>query len=164
VPSIATVVLWLARLWFSIVDRVSLTDSDGVVVVAVDRQEQREIVEAINAMALGVYGLPFPVGVGSPAYPEAAIGVMRAELAPHAVRVLAFGNRLVDAAEGLRLGVVDEIVEPDAVLPRAIEVARQLATFPSSAYARTKHDPRGHTLQPLRAPAANDPLLVQSVG
>ena len=231
-------------------ERVSLTDSDGIVVLAVDRppanaldlellrdlvatvhrvevdppsalvltgrdgffsagadlkavpsyglEERRQMVEAINAMALGVYGLPFPVvgaisghaiagglvlalcadlrvassagryglteiKVGVP-YPQAAIGVVRAELAPHAARVLALGNQLVDAGECLRLGVFDEIVEPHLVLPRAIELARELATFPSSTYARTKRDLRSHTLELLRAAAADDPLLVQRVG
>src|SRR5262249_33958240 len=42
----------------------------------------------------GRYGLT-EVKVGVP-YPQAAIGVVRAELAPHAARVLAFGNELVD--------------------------------------------------------------------
>jgi enoyl-CoA hydratase len=92
-------------------------------------EQQRQMVVGINAMALGVYGLPFPVvgaitghaiagglvlalcadlrvassagryglteiKVGVP-YPQAAIGVIRAELAPHAARLLAFGNQLV---------------------------------------------------------------------
>jgi enoyl-CoA hydratase len=240
----------IVALGFSIVDRVSLIDADGVVVLAVDRPpanaldvellmdlvaavqrvavdppralvlrgrdgffsagadlkvvpsygpaEQRQMVEGINAMALGIYGLPCPV-VGAVtghaiagglvlalctdlrvassagrygltevkvgvAYPQAPIGIVRAELAPHARRVLALGNQLVDAAECLRLGVFDEIVEPEAVLPRALELARELATYPSGTYARTKHDLRGHTLERLRAAAADDPLRDQWVG
>ena len=34
----------------------------------------------------------------------------------------------VDAPEALRIGLVDEVLEPDALLPRAIELASQLAT------------------------------------
>ena len=34
----------------------------------------------------------------------------------------------VDAAEALRIGLVDEVLEPDALLPRAIALAEQLAT------------------------------------
>jgi enoyl-CoA hydratase len=155
--------------------------------------EQREMVDGINAMALGVYGLPCPVvgaitghaiagglvlalcadlrvasnagsygltevKVGVP-YPQAAIGVVRAELAPHAARSLAFGNRLVDADECRRLGVFDEVVAPAAVVPRALEIARELASFPAEAYARTKRDLRGSTLDALGAAAADDPLL-----
>src|SRR5258705_907212 len=89
--------------------------------------EQRGMVDAINRMALSVYGLPCPVvcavtghaiaggmvlalcgdhrvastegrygltevKVGVP-YPQAAIGVVRAELPAPAARVLALGNR-----------------------------------------------------------------------
>lgn len=108
----------------------------------------------------GRYGLTeIKVGV---AYPQAAIGVVRAELAPHAARLLALGNQLVDAAECRRLGIFDEVVAPDSVLPRALEIARGLAAYPAETYARTKRDLRGPTLEALRAAAADDPLLVQS--
>jgi enoyl-CoA hydratase len=155
--------------------------------------EQRRMVEAINAMALGVYGLPCPVvcaitghaiaggmvlalcgdhrvaategrygltevKVGVP-YPQAAIGVVRAELAAPAARVLALGNRLVDAAECVRLGAFDEALAPSAVLDRAIAVARELAAMPAQVYARTKAELRGATLATLRISAERDPLL-----
>jgi enoyl-CoA hydratase len=155
-------------------------------------EERREMVAAVNAMALGIYGLPCPV-VGAItghaiagglvlaactdiriasargryglteikvgiAYPKAAIGVMRAELSPHAARVLALGNQLVDAAEAHRLGVFDQIAEPDDVLPRSLEIARELATYSPEMYARTKRDLRAETLDALRAAAADDPL------
>ncbi len=160
--------------------------------------EQRQMVESINAMALGVYELPCPVigaitghaiagglvlalctdirvassagrygltevKVGVP-YPQAAIGVVAAELAPHAARRLALGNELIDAAECLRLGVFDEIAEPDAVLPRALELAVSLAALPTDVYARTKRELRGATTERLRAAAAEDPLLARWVG
>jgi len=160
--------------------------------------EQRAMVDAINRMALGVYGLPCPVvcavtghaiaggmvlalcgdhrvastegrygltevKVGVP-YPQAAIGVVRAELPAPAARVLALGNRLVDAAECLRLGAFDETVAPDAVLGRALEVARELAAMPAEVYARTKGELRGATLATLRINAERDPLLDAWVG
>ncbi len=159
--------------------------------------EQRQMIEDINAMALGVYELPCPVvgaitghaiagglvlalctdirvassagrygltevKVGVP-YPQAALGVVAAELAPHAARMLAFANRLVDAEECLRLGVFDEICDPDDVLPRALERAVELAAFPSEVYARTKRDLRGATTARLRTAAAQDPLLARWV-
>src|SRR5436853_793538 len=52
----------------------------------------------------GRYGLT-EVKVGVP-YPQGAIGVVAAELAPHAARRLAFGNGLLGADECLRLGVL----------------------------------------------------------
>jgi enoyl-CoA hydratase len=159
--------------------------------------EQRRMVEGINAMALSLYGLQCPVvgaitghaiagglvlalctdlriasnsgryglteiKVGVP-YPQAAIGIVRAELAPHAARVLAFGNQLVDGAECLRLGVFDEVLDPGAVVARAFEVASELGSFDLAAYRRTKHDLRGETLERLRVAAADDPLLARWV-
>ncbi len=161
-------------------------------------EEQRQMVASINAMALGVYGLPCPVvgavtghaiagglvlalctdvriassagrygltevKVGVP-YPQAAIGVVAAELAPHAARVLALGNELIDADECLRLGVFDEVLEPDHVLPRALELATKLAAFPPDVYARTKRELRGANVERLRAAAAEDPLVARWVG
>src|SRR6478735_8322216 len=107
----------------------------------------------------GRYGLT-EISVGVP-YPQAAIGVVAAELAPHAARALAFGNQLVDADECPRLGVFDEALPGDAVLDRALQVASELAAFPAEVYARTKRDLRGETAARLRAAAADDPLLAR---
>ena len=160
--------------------------------------EQRGMVEGINRMALGVYGLPCPVvcavtghaiaggmvlalcgdhrvasttgrygltevKVGVP-YPQAAIGVVRAELAAPAARILALGNRLVDAGECVRLGAFDEAHAPGEVLDRALAVARELAAMPADVYARTKGELRGATLAQLRISAERDPLLDAWVG
>jgi enoyl-CoA hydratase len=159
--------------------------------------DQREMVQSINAMALGAYELPCPVvgaitghaiagglvlalctdirvassagrygltevKVGVP-YPQAAIGVVAAELPPHAARVLALGNELIDAAECRRLGVFDEVVEPDEVISRARAIAAGLAAFPTDVYSRTKRDLRGETIARLRTAAAEDPLLASWV-
>ncbi len=113
------------------------------------------------ASSAGSYGLT-EVKVGVP-YPQAAIGVVTAELAPHAARVLALGNQLIDGARCLRLGAFDEVVEPERVLPRALELAAGLAAFPADVYARTKRELRGATVARLRAAAAEDPLLDQWV-
>jgi enoyl-CoA hydratase len=163
-----------------------------------DAAQQRQMVTSINAMVLGVYGLPCPVvgaitghaiaggmvlavctdlrvaaeagsygvteiKVGVP-YPQAAIGVLRAELAPHAARVLVLGSELVDAARCLALGVFDEVVAPDVVLARAIELATGLAAYDSATYARTKRELRGATIESLRAAADDDPLLERWIG
>jgi enoyl-CoA hydratase len=158
-----------------------------------DPEDQREMVQSINAMALGAYELPCPVvgaitghaiagglvlalctdiriassagrygltevKVGVP-YPQAAIGVVAAELPPHAARALALGNELIDATECRRLGVFDEVVEAHEVLSRARALAAGLAAVPADVYARTKRDLRGETTARLRAAAAQDPLL-----
>ena len=109
------------------------------------------------ASSAGRYGLTeVKVGIG---YPQAAIGVVRAELAPHAARRLALGSELLGASECLHLGVFDELAEPNDVLPRALELATSLAAFPREIYARTKRELRAATATRLRAAAAEDPLL-----
>jgi enoyl-CoA hydratase len=110
----------------------------------------------------GRYGLT-EVKVGVP-YPQAAIGVVRAELTPTAARVLALGNRLVDAETCVALGAFDEAVAPSAVLDRAVAVASELAALPAGVYARTKAELRSATIASLRAAAERDPLLDGWVG
>jgi enoyl-CoA hydratase len=105
----------------------------------------------------GRYGLT-EISVGVP-YPQAAIGVVQAALAPHAARSLVFGNQLIGSEECLRLGVFDEIVPPEQVLGRALEIASELASFPAETYTRTKRELRGQTVERLRNAAASDPLL-----
>lgn len=109
------------------------------------------------ASSEGRYGLT-EVKVGVP-YPQAAIGVVRAELSPQAARVLAFGNQLHGAEDIRALGAFDEVRAPAEVLPRALELAAGLAAMPADVYARTKRDLRGVALAAMRAAAAEDPLL-----
>jgi enoyl-CoA hydratase len=105
----------------------------------------------------GRYGLT-EIKVGVP-YPQAAIRVVAAELAPHAARRLALGNELTDSSECLRLGVFDELVEPSQVVGRAIAIAGELAAMPADVYARTKLDLRRDALAAMREAAEADPLL-----
>jgi enoyl-CoA hydratase len=109
------------------------------------------------ASSAGRYGLT-EIKVGVP-YPQAAIGVVRAELPVQAARLLALGNQLLPAHECLRLGVFDEVAEPDRVLPRALELASELARMPADVYERTKRELRAATLTGLAEAVRQDPLL-----
>ena len=110
----------------------------------------------------GRYGLT-EVRVGVP-YPQAAIGVVRAELPPHAARLFALGNELVDADTCVRLGAFDEVAPPEEVVQRALEAAAALASMPSDVYARTKAELRGATIVRLREAVVDDPLLARWTG
>ncbi|MEA2423030.1 MAG: enoyl-CoA hydratase [Thermoleophilaceae bacterium] len=95
-------------------------------------------------------------------YPVAAISVVRAELAPPAARRLALGAQLVDPAEALALGAVDELRPRAEVLPRAIEVAAAMAGLPRAAYKQVKRQLRGPTIESIDralAGGAGDPVL-----
>jgi enoyl-CoA hydratase len=105
----------------------------------------------------GKYGVT-EVKVGVP-YPQAAIGALKAELSPSSARVLVLGNQLYDADECKRLGAFDEVVEPDAVVPRALELAAEMAAMPGDVYSLTKRELRADTTNRLREWAASDPLL-----
>jgi len=93
-------------------------------------------------------------------YPAVAMAVVRAELTPQVARDLVLRARLVDSAEAHELGVLDELVDGDP-LPRALEVAGELAALPPVAYAQIKHQLRGDTIAAARAVLADetDPLL-----
>jgi enoyl-CoA hydratase len=94
-------------------------------------------------------------GIG---YPLAAIAIVKAELTGPAARELVLRAELVGPDEALALGALDEVVPPDEVLPRALQVAEDLAGLPRSAYGRIKHQLRGETIVAL-AGAGEDPLL-----
>src|SRR5207248_2510277 len=89
-------------------------------------------------------------------YPAAASAIVRAELSAPAARRLMLRAGLVDAAAALADGAFDEQVDDDAVISRALEVAREMAALPAAAYARTKRDLRGQVLDRLRSAVATD--------
>jgi enoyl-CoA hydratase len=93
-------------------------------------------------------------------FPAAAMAIVQAELAPAAARMLTLVARNVDAARALALGVLDEVVPADAVLPRALAVAEDLASMPRDAWTRIKRQLRAPAIARLAEIAAGaDPLL-----
>ena len=94
-------------------------------------------------------------GIG---YPLAAMTVVRAELSPPAARRLVLQAELVDPAEAHALGALDEVVDLDFVLARALEVAGELAALPRDAYGRIKRQLRSDAIATL-AGIEEDPLL-----
>jgi enoyl-CoA hydratase len=94
-------------------------------------------------------------GIG---YPLAAMTVVRAELSAPAARQLVLQAELVDPPEALALGALDEVVDLDLVLPRAVEVAEELAALPRDAYGRIKRQLRSEAIAAL-AGIGEDPLL-----
>lgn len=102
------------------------------------------------------YGLT-ELRVGIP-YPAAAIGCVRAELAPGAARRLVLEAELIDAEAALEHGLVDELVPAAALLERAKQVAAALAELPAGAYETVKEQLRGPAIERMRAGAADDPM------
>lgn len=102
------------------------------------------------------YGLT-EVRVGAP-YPGAALAVVRAELAPSAVRSLVLGAELIEADQALALGLLDELTEPGEVLDRALEAARRLAALPAGTYSTVKAQLRAPALAAIATALERDPL------
>ena len=90
----------------------------------------------IMARGTGRIGVPeLSVGVPFPTLPFVIVG---ARVAPSSFRQLVYSGRTVLADEALALGLVDEVVEPDALLQRACEHAETLAKIPAVTFALTK--------------------------
>src|SRR3954449_1251492 len=99
--------------------------------------------------------------VGVP-YPACAMAVVRAELSAAAARVLVLRAELISWADALEMRAIDELVEHSAVLPRALEVASEMAQLPRSAYPGVKQQLRRETLEVLEAVVGGraDPVAV----
>lgn len=92
---------------------------------------------------------PFKLGVtelrvGVP-FPTTALEILRALLPARALADLVLSARLVSPSEARQLGLVDELVTPEALLGRAAAAAAELAAVPPGCFAATK--------QALRRPA-----------
>jgi enoyl-CoA hydratase len=119
--------------------------------------------------------------VGIP-FPAAAMAIVHGELAPQDVRYTMIYASLFGAEEARLRGMLDELQPPNAVLERALEVARDMATMPADGYRRIKRQARQAALDRIEevnatgsdpmfeawvspeAPQASDSLLRRSGG
>ena len=92
-------------------------------------------------------------------YPAAPIAVVSAEIEPSLRRHLVLSGGLIEPTAALAGGLVDELVAPQDLVARAVEVARARAAAP--AYAIVKEQLKRKTLAHMRAVVASgtDPLL-----
>lgn len=79
--------------------------------------------------------------VGVP-FPPVALEVLRRAIPPASLHEVVLAGRTYGDEEALARGFVDELVEPQALLERAVERAEELATAPAAAYALTKRQVR----------------------
>jgi enoyl-CoA hydratase/carnithine racemase len=89
-------------------------------------------------MAEGAYKLGLnEVQVGLPV-PEVLVRALAYLVGTRQAARLAVGGLLIDPAEALRLGLVDEVAPADEVVPRALAWAADLLTRPPRAMAGTR--------------------------
>jgi len=91
------------------------------------------------------------LAVGVP-FPTVAIEIMRCAAAAHRFEEVIFGAAAYAPPEAVERGLVHEIVEPDALIARAVVAAKALAALPPAAFALTKRQTR----QPALARIARD--------
>jgi enoyl-CoA hydratase len=103
---------------------------------------------ALNEVAAGV---PFPAG---------PLAIVRAELDPPVARELCLTGRRVGPDEALALSLVDHLANPAELLPRARELAGELASH--RAYEVVKRQVRGSVAAELERIARTKDPLVQS--
>ena len=98
----------------------------------------------LMASGSGRIGIP-ELLVGVP-FPPSVIEAVRFAVPPQHLQMLMFTGRTLQADEALRLGLIDEVVAPDALVARAGEVARQIATIPTQIFALAKRQLRDKTI------------------
>lgn len=86
-------------------------------------------------------GIPFPMG---------ALAIVQNELDPAGLRRFAALGLNVDPHEARRLGVVDDVVPADELLPHAFEIAREVSSLPDNAFRAVKQHLRRTALERIR--------------
>jgi enoyl-CoA hydratase len=94
-------------------------------------------------------------------FPAATMAVLQAELAASDVRYATLAARNFGPEEARARGVLDELQPAAALLERAIEVARNLASMPADGYRRIKHQVRRAAIDRIEQLTATDadPML-----
>jgi enoyl-CoA hydratase/carnithine racemase len=96
-------------------------------------------------------GVNFPIG---------PLEIARATLSTNDLRRLMLGGNPITAEAALAAGIVDCIEDTDAVMERALRVARDYATIPPSTFAAVKRQIRGAVIDKINhamAHGANSP-------
>lgn len=79
-------------------------------------------------------------------FPVSALEIAKEELSPTLRRRLLLSGRNIQTQEALDHKLIDEVVAPDQVMARALEVVRDYASIPPLAYRDVKHQLRASAL------------------
>ena len=94
-------------------------------------------------------GIP-ELQVGVP-FPPMALEIMRFATPPQHFQTVVYRAETHEPSAALALGLIDEIVEPAALLDRALARAERLASVPAETFAITKREIRRPALVRIRA-------------
>lgn len=102
-------------------------------------------------MAAGTARIGIPeLQVGVP-FPPIALEIMRFATPPQHFQSIVYRAETHEPPAALALGLLDEVVEPDALLDRALARAERLASVPADTFAITKREIRRPALVGIRA-------------
>ena len=98
---------------------------------------------------------PFKIGlmeidIGLAA-PAGTVKMVRFVLGGHLANKVLLGGETHSPQQAFAMGLVDEVVEPDAILDRAIEKARLLGSKPPAGYQRLKRYLRGAVAESIQS-------------
>ena len=96
----------------------------------------------LMAAGTGRIGIP-ELLVGVP-FPPTVLEIVRFAVPPQHIQALIYTGRTLLPEDALRYGLIDEV--SDSLLPRAEEVARQLAGLPAEVFALTKRELRDRAI------------------
>jgi enoyl-CoA hydratase len=101
-----------------------------------------------RVMSAGTIGVT-ELRVGVP-FPPSALEALRFAVGPATARLVLTGQPL-PPRDALAVGLVDEVVEPDALIDRAVERARGLARIPAETFTLTKSQLRREARERIEA-------------
>jgi len=88
--------------------------------------------------------------------PEAILHTLRRLVGTRHAERLAIAGRMVEAEEAAVIGLVDELAEPDQVVPRALEWLREHLALPGYAMHETRRLARADLVEAIRDPRKMD--------
>ena len=113
-------------------------------------------------MAQGAARIGIPeLQVGVP-FPPIALEIMRFATPPQHFRTIVYRAETYEPAAALELGLIDEVVDPDALLDRALATAERLASVPADTFAITKREIRRPAMDRIRSLAQTTAQEVQA--
>ena len=113
-------------------------------------------------MAAGTARIGLPeLQVGVP-FPPLALEIMRFATPPQHFQTIVYRAGTHEPEAALALGLLDEVVEPDALLDRALARAERLASVPADTFAITKREIRRPAMVRVRSLAQTAAREVQA--
>ncbi|HSP17763.1 MAG TPA: enoyl-CoA hydratase/isomerase family protein [Thermoanaerobaculia bacterium] len=97
-------------------------------------------------MSSGRIGVP-ELLVGVP-FPPLPLALVRFAVPPQHVQSMVYLGKTIEAPVAREMGIIDEAVEPDQLMPRANAIATQLGAIPREAFAMVKRQIREPFLHP----------------